>query len=287
MKILWESYGINNLKREINNIKDIYAIGGSVVYTEIYVVADNTWSTTINYPNNGRGLVSTTLGNKGYSFGGTAQKNSAYLFDKVSYTSRNNYPSNMFDGGSEPYDDDTILIATGNNGSRTTEVKKSIVSTDTYSTWTSYPAALDSKVGGNLDGFIYFSHGGYPNSKIHCKFDTGEVWTTKTQGSLARRSPAAFVLNNYMYVVTGLVSSRTNKNDMYSYISNSWTAKTNYPILVNATGDSEIDEIGYMFGGDTGSGKSVNTYEYKDTTNAWVSMSDLLYASDPEDFQIN
>lgn len=144
-----------------------------------------------------------------------------------------------------------------------------------------YTASLPASTGycgqGSLEGFGYIQGGednvadsAFRNSNY--QFNQSTVsWATKTVMPTARRTPASFVLNGYIYQVTGFTGSNTAVNEQYNPATDAWATKTSAGTARRNCSGTQAIGFGYTVAGGSPTGTTVE--RYNDVSNAWTSMS--------------
>jgi len=163
----------------------------------------------------------------------------------------------------------------------------------TTNTWTdkddtySYENGMAASVG----GYIYFIGG---NSSIITGSNKryspgGDSWTTKASMPTPRRSAAAAVAYDKIYIMGGYVPSGygwTAVNEEYNPGTNTWTTKASMPSSRMVMGAATVNNKIYVIGGIwsvTGSATNINE-EYDPATNTWTTkapMPTARYATYP------
>jgi len=146
--------------------------------------------------------------------------------------------------------------------------------TNTWTTKTSIPQANGTTVDGGSGTAVY-------QNKIYCfgwelnqVYDTAtDSWATKTPSPTPRTTSTACTINGKIYLIGGFDTFflgnpiRSNVNEMYDPVSDSWTTMAPLPTAVAYCISAVVNNKIYVFG-NTGGGNN-ETQIYDPQTNTW------------------
>jgi hypothetical protein len=144
--------------------------------------------------------------------------------------------------------------------------------TNTWITKKSMPTPRANFATAVFHNKIYCIGGLFPISGVNEVYDPAtDTWETKQPMPTPRGALSASVVNNKIYLTGGFVPSsiglptpeRSNLNEMYDPVTDSWTTMAPLPIDVNYPVSAVVDNKIYVFG----NGDTVQIYDPQ--TNTW------------------
>jgi hypothetical protein len=160
-------------------------------------------------------------------------------------------------------------------------------STNTWATKANMPTARASLAAAAANSKIYAIGGiGNPftaSEKVEEYDPSSNTWVAKTDIPTSRRNLAVAVVNDYIYalggfpVTTGWTGEPTNRNEMYSPVSNTWARRTDMPAALQNFATAVVNNMIYVMGGDGADGGTAANEEYDRTTATWKERQEIPY----------
>ncbi|MGC4034067.1 MAG: kelch repeat-containing protein [Tepidisphaeraceae bacterium] len=263
-----------------------------------------TWATKASRPVAASEILSGTIGNKLYTFGGFVDTTyhpakSAYSYDVTTntWTRLTDLPVGLTHAGVT--DDGTRYIyfaggypGNGSGGQQTfssTTVYRYDTQSDSYSTITSLPSARGAGALGMVGSVLYFVAGENSSRQDVTTVwaldlnNTGAGWVTKASLPSARNHAAAIGLNGYLYIVggqTGNDEDTVTQSPTYRYNpnTNTWTTLASIPTARSHIADAAFvyDDRIVILGGQSGYNAPIaSNVIYDPDTNAWTTLNSL------------
>jgi N-acetylneuraminic acid mutarotase len=149
----------------------------------------------------------------------------------------------------------------------------------TLNTWASKADALLGTYYASavtVDGYIYCMAGAGQTTMNYMYDPVANNWTSKAAVKTGRYQATAQAVNGVVYLIGGDTGSPSNLNEAYDPITNTWSTKQVMPTARKFNpGSAVINDIIYVFGGFTSTGRSKKNEAYDPVTNTWSTKADM------------
>ncbi|MFZ2235273.1 MAG: kelch repeat-containing protein, partial [Dokdonella sp.] len=244
------------------------------------------WTLDVPYPIPIAGQAMTTIGNAIYSFGGLTTDNvttaSAYRFNGSAWTAIAALPvaaahAAAVSDGQYAY----ILGGANTSGTVFATAYRYDPGTNTYTTIAPVPTARWNSAAVHLGGKIYkiggatVTSGGSGTTPVEVYNVASNTWSSATPHPVAAQFVSAFVVNQFVYVVSG---SGTTKTFRYDPSSNLWNdaAFADLPEARNAPASASFHSTALLAGSSGTGSLSRSVIQWNAQTNTWATLPEML-----------